>query len=173
MNELIHAIYDAAIDPKLWPNVLDRLVIASGAYSCAIFESDENVGTMPFQIAHVSNTFPIHEFKNYALQYQGLETVERSLAKSVLSASDEIEAISDEQVYDDYEEFLKQPNVKSMMEFGLRHRVIAFLNKDNLDLSQFTLQYADGRGPATAEELKNLNVLLPHLAKSLDLSRPA
>ncbi|MES0884609.1 helix-turn-helix transcriptional regulator [Roseibium sp. SCP14] len=173
MNELIHSIYDAAIDPKLWPAVLDRLVDASGAFSCAIFESDEYGGSIPFQVAHMSNAFPITEFKNYALQYLAHETVERSLAKSALSTFDEIEAISDEAVYDDYEEFLNQPNVKSMMEFGLRHRVIAFLNKDNLDLSQFTLQYADGRGPATAEELNRLNVLLPHLAKSLDLSRPA
>lgn len=171
LNDIILSIYDAAIDPELWPAVLDRCVQVSGALSCTVFEWSEALKPVPFLISHSNGGFSRQKLFDYNASNVEQERSDRIAAKANLSRYDQIEAISDEILYDDYEELLARPNVRSLKEFGQRHRVIAFLNKDNLDFGQFTLQYRDGRGPATGQELANLNFLLPHLAKALDLGR--
>jgi len=171
-DDLVFSMYDAAFDPLLWPDVLDRCAEIAGAKSCSIFEYAENLPKRPFLITHMCGSFSERAMDDYVHDNLQQEIADRSVAKSIISMKDDIEALSDEPVYDDYDEFLSRPNVRSLMEIGLRHRVIAFLNKDNLNVGQFTLQYPDGRGPALAEELSVLNKVLPHLAKAIDLSRP-
>jgi len=173
LNPLILSIYDAAVDPTLWPGVLDSCAAVSGAVGCAIFEFHQDASGLPFRISHGGATFPVETIRRYNLANIVQELKDREGAKRLVSKADPIEAISDEIVYNDYEEFLSRGNVRSLMDVGLRHRVIAFLNKDNLDVRQFTLQYPDGRGPATKAELARLNVLLPHLAKAMELGAPA
>jgi len=173
LNPLILSIYDAAVDPLLWPRVLDDCALAAGALGCAIFEFHDAERQVPFSISHSGAEFPGEVIFEYNKKHIDQEVFDRDSAKRFTCLSDPIEAISDEIVYDDYDEFLSRENVKSLMSVGLRHRVIAFLNKDNLDIGQFTLQYPDGRGAATAEELARLNILLPHLAKSLALGTTA
>lgn len=173
LDDIILGIYDASVDPGLWPEVLDRCADISGARSCAIFDTSQATADAPLAISHMCGNFPFEKMLRYAVDNFPQEQRDKRVAKSILSAADRVEALSDEPVYEDYEEFLARENVRSLMEIGLRHRVIAFLNKDNLNFGQFTLQYADGRGPATGDELARLNKLLPHLAKAIDLGRPA
>jgi len=173
IDDLILAVYDASADPGLWPAVLDRCAAVSGALSCAIFDEIAAGPGARFAITHMCAAYSEDMLHGYSLDNLEQEIADRSLAKKVLSSSDRIEALNDEAVYEDYDEFLSRPNVRSLREIGLRHRVIAFLNKDNLGTGQFTLQYPDGRGPATQAELSRLNMVLPHLAKAIDLGRSA
>lgn len=173
INSLILSIYDATADASLWPVVLDRCAEFTGARSCAIFEYDSKPKKQPFHISHMCGSFPEKRMYKYVNGQIRQEKLDRLAAKRVTSSLDNIEALSDEIVYSDYSEFLNRSNVQALKSIGLRHRVIAFLSKDNLDTAQFTLQYQDGRGPATQQELARLNTILPHLAKAIDLGRPS
>ncbi|MCZ4274183.1 helix-turn-helix domain-containing protein [Maritalea porphyrae] len=99
------------------------------------------------------------------------ELNDRGHAKQAVAISDRIEVLSDEVTYTDYSEFLRRDNVSYLRELGLRHRAISFLNKDNLNSSQLTFQFGDNRGPITKDEVRNVETLLPHIAKALDLGR--
>lgn len=173
IDDLILSIYDASVDHGLWPGVLDQCAEVSGALSCAIFNDNSGLEAAPFSITHMCARYPRDKLHQYNFDNLDQEIIDKTFAKKVLSVSDRIEALSDEAVYEDYGEFLSRRNVLALMDIGLRHRVIAFLNKDNLDSGQFTLQYEDGRGPATKAELSRLNKILPHIAKAVDLGRPA
>lgn len=171
VHSVILSLYDAAIDPALWPATLDRCVELCGAASCAIFDFNDAPNAASFQITHAGSGAQKSLMEYYTRSNIRQEVLDRRGAQALASDIDDVEALSDEIIYSDYAEFIARPNVQSLMELGLRHRVIAFLNKDNFARSQFTLQYADGRGPASQQELRTLNLLLPHMAKAVSLQR--
>lgn len=172
-QDLILKIYDAAADQSLWPDVLDECAWLVNAKSCAIFDYNETSDTEKFVLTYLSASSPLGEIMGAINYSYDQEVKDRALAKNFLSKLDHIELMSDEGIYTDYDEFLARDNIKYLREIGMRHRAIAFLNKDNLDLAQFTIQFPDNRGPAAADEIKALNMLLPHVAKAIDLSQPA
>ncbi len=172
LNELILQIYDTVADQSLWPDVLDKCAHAVGAQSSAVFDQVGAPTSEIFTLSHSSNTYSQFGMDAYVDSFLEQELNDRGQAKLALSRSDGVEVLSDEVTYSDYAEFLDRDNVKYLRELGLRHRAISFLNKDNLNRTQFTLQFGDHRGPIRPDEAEQLATLLPHIAKALDLGRP-
>lgn len=88
-------------------------------------------------------------------------------------AQDPINIISDDVLYTDPEEFRSRENIRYVMEFGILHRAAALLNKDNTNIGRFSVQFGSDRPPIRPSERAYLNSVLPHIAKAIDLGRPA
>ena len=67
----------------------------------------------------------------------------------------------------------KLPNVQVLQKLGILHRAAGLLNKDNTTVSRFSVQLADTRGRLSTSERVHMAAILPHIAKALDLGRPA
>jgi len=59
-----------------------------------------------------------------------------------------------------------------LLDYGIRHRHAGLLNKDNKTRSRFSVQLAADRGRLTPVERDRMRIVLPHIAKALDLGRP-
>ena len=69
-------------------------------------------------------------------------------------------------------ELENQEHMKTLKRFGIFHRAAGVMNKDNRQLTMFSVQLNAARGPLNDKERDDLTRLLPHLAKALDLGMP-
>jgi DNA-binding CsgD family transcriptional regulator len=86
--------------------------------------------------------------------------------------TDGIELIPDRVLADSEEEFLSRPNVQMMRKLHIFHRSGALLNKDNIYRDRFAMQFSQAHGPLNAEDSRKLALILPHIPKALNVSRP-
>ncbi len=167
--ETVLRIYDTVADQGLWTDVLDEISEMIGARGSLIFEIDKGSLHTP----HFSSMYDGEALKKYNRDFRDLEMADHAKFHQHSFLGDKIEIISDEVLYSDIEEFKKRDNVKYVMDAGILHRAAALLNKDNPNISRFSVQYKSNRGPITGAEKARMNTFLPHVAKALDLGRPA
>ncbi|OED36584.1 hypothetical protein AB833_26675 [Chromatiales bacterium (ex Bugula neritina AB1)] len=172
IQRTILSIYDTVADQNLWQSVLDRCRFLCGASSCAIFDFREDNKSRPFNVTQTCSS-PLAELMgDYVQSNLSQEVADRNAAKLMTTEKDGIDILSDIITFDNYDEFLQRENVKYLERLGLRQRAISFLNKDNYDLDQFTLQFSTKTGIPDSNQFLVMGMILPHVAKALDLSRP-
>ncbi len=168
-HELVHSIYDTVGDAVLWPAVLDRLSDSVGACGSLIFEIRADGG---LDVTQHSSWYQRDPLEDYLATYRAEENRDQAMFLKHSIGHDAIDIIPDSILYDDIAEFRSRPNVGHVLGFGMLHRAACLLNKDNADVSRFSVQFRADRGPISAEETAVLNGLLPHVAKALELGRP-
>lgn len=167
--QAILKIYDTVADQTIWPEVLDYISDTCGARGSLIFELEGGALSTPY----FSSLYDAEALEHYNRAFEELEMADHALFRSHSFMDDKVEIISDEILYSELDEFKTRSNVKYVMNAGILHRAAALLNKDNPSVSRFSVQFKSDRGPITIDERKRLNVFLPHVAKALDLGRPA
>lgn len=173
IREIVLNIYDTVADQSLWPSVLDRVAEQINAEGCIIFEwqnlYEERRLTAPF----ICGSFPpevIHTYLDKCFQY---EAIDQDIFEAHSLESDGINLIDDSVISNSKEELMQRENVKILQKFGILHRAAGLLNKDNIAESRFSVQLGVTRGPLIETERKYLAMVLPHIAKALDIGRPA
>lgn len=170
-EQLVLKTYSAAVGDFTWGELLDETAHFIGAASLALFEESNIDGQYSLDAKVHSTSYFDYGMQDYHERFLETEYRDRNIAKNVLKRNDRIEILSDDTIYENYNEYLERDNVRFMRSLGLRHRAIAFLSKDNLSVAQFTMQFLDGRKGITPQELSRANQILPHLAKSMEMSR--
>ncbi|MCE8548367.1 helix-turn-helix transcriptional regulator [Ruegeria pomeroyi] len=171
-DQLVLSIYDAALDPGKWPELLTRIARYAGGIGAMIFEV-ETPGDQPHLLAsHFSDTYQIDLVEGYLNQHNDLEIADQAVFARHSRASDDIQLIPDSVLAASEAELLARPNQKTMMEYGIRYRCGALLNKDQLFHDRFSMQFGSDASEDLPQRLARASRLLPHIAKALSIGRP-
>jgi len=87
-------------------------------------------------------------------------------------SSEKIELVDESIMGKTKTELRAQPNVRWMRALGIKHRAGGLLDKDNKNLSRFSVQFSTDANPLDGKMRAGLDGLLPHMAKALDLGGP-
>lgn len=172
-SELILQVYDAAIDPTKWPEVLDRVSAFLGARGALIFRMGESGTTCKLEAPFFSAAYDPARVAEYLREHERQELVDQERFALYSKRSDAIELVSDTVLFDTEEEFLSRANVVAMAKVGIRYRSGALLNKDNIYRDRFSMQFSRSHGPLNAVDIEKSGSILPHIAKALNVNRPA
>ncbi len=171
-DELLPAIYDTAADPSLWPAVLSLIAEHVGARGALVFEvASENSGGF-LKAPYFSDTYDPSLVKSYLREHNELEMADQAVFARHSKATDRIELIPDTVLAISEDELLTRANQKTMMEYGIRFRCGALLNKDQMFQDRFSLQFGEEAQDNLSERLDAASRILPHIAKALSIGRP-
>lgn len=166
--QLISDIYKVGLSPSHWPDVMDRLAGHFGAMGCAIFYEDSRHPELETEISVVSEFWCIDE---HAVRYwehvRGDEPSARLMRKAQPG-----EIVTGENL-PLMEKLRIAPYAAKMWQlFGIRAVVAARLNSELHWFDYITFQFDGEHGPMRPSELDELRLLLPHVARALEISRP-
>ncbi len=170
---LVLEIYDTALDPKLWPGVLDKIASYIGARGAFLFELEGEGAERNVIAPHFSSNYKSELVLGYLARHNVQELLDQDRLAEHSRASDGIELIGEDVLYSDEAEYLNRPNVKEMQGNGIYHRAGALLNKDYSRHGRFALQFSRSDGALSGNHRERAAQLLPHVAKALSISRPA
>lgn len=166
-------IYDTVADQKSWPELLDRIAAQINAFGCIVFEWHGHGSNRSLSAPHFSSLFDPEQLQTYIDRCMPFEAVDQDIFEAHSLVSDGIDLIDDTVLADTVENLKRRKNVEVMQKFGILHRAAGLLNKDNTMQSRFSVQLGANRGRLTPQERGYLSNVLPHVAKALDLGRPA
>lgn len=171
-DQIVVSIYDAALDPGKWPALLSEVAHYVGAVGAMIFEVETPEDRPRLLASHFSDTYSADLVRGYLSQHNDLEVADQAIFARHSRATDEIQLIPDTVLAGSESELLARANQRTMMEYGIRYRCGALLNKDQLFHDRFSMQF----GPEAADDLPlrlaKASRLLPHIAKALSIGRP-
>lgn len=171
-DELVLSIYDAAVDPGKWPELLTAVAEHVGALGAMIFEV-ETPGDRPhLRASHFSSTYDRELVEGYLSQHNDLEVADQAVFARHSRVTDSIQLIPDSVLAASEAELLSRPNQKTMMQYGIRYRCGALLNKDQMFHDRFSMQFGSNAAGDMVERLAKASRLLPHIAKALSIGRP-
>jgi DNA-binding CsgD family transcriptional regulator/PAS domain-containing protein len=170
--DLISKIYDTALDPGQWPNLMLRLAHKLGAAGAFVFELrlDNEVPQITSRI--FSSNYKPEIVNFYLKQFNDQEISDQGRFAELSLKGNEVDLISDIALRPKLSDLLAQPNTAFMIQHGLKHRAGALLNKDLVNVDRFALQFDMDHGPIKPEEIKKASLFMPHVAKVIGLSRP-
>lgn len=172
VRNLILEIYDAAVDPGLWPAVLDKIAFFVGARGAIIFSLEGPAAQRKLSATHMSGLYDPLIVAEYLRLHQHQELADQDRFAFFSKRSDGIELIPDRVLAESEEELLSRPNVQMMRKLQIFHRSGALLNKDNIFRDRCAMQFSESHGPLNDEDIRKTALVLPHVAKALNLSRP-
>ena len=159
--QIVDRIYEAALVPAAWPEVLDRLCRLVGGWGGALTAID------PRRTVRYSATpryEPAYEaFSRHGGQHRNLRT-ERFITRRETGFITDLELCSEEELLVDplYNDFLRP--------HGLAWTVGTLVPTPSADLVIFDLCRRDADGPFTRETAAALDAYRPHLARAALLS---
>lgn len=171
LKELVLDIYDTVVQPENWLPVLDRVGERLDAWGCLVFEIQGDADGKRVVASHMSSAFEPDLLAQYMEIHKARELEDQKLFEAHSLATDRIDLLDDDILAESDEELFARPNVQTMYAYGIRHRAGGLLNKDNPYRGRFSLQLAEHR--LTAAQRADLDMLLPHIAKAMELGRPA
>ena len=120
-----------------------------------------------------SSAYDPAEIQKYIDLQITAETRDQDIFESHSLMQDGIDLIEDDVLADTVDDLKQLPNVQVLQKLGILHRAAGLLNKDNPAQSRFSVQLGVHRGRLTEAERAHRSLVLPHIAKALDLGRPA
>lgn len=169
---LVDRIYDTALDPLIWPELMLEIAHRLGAIGAMIIEVTLHDEKPILKCAYHSVNYDRAVLDDYFHRHNSQELEDQHLFAQLTSAPDRIELVDDVSFLRDKRDFESRANIKEMMGYGIKHRSGTLLNKDSWQIDRFAVQYSADRGPSTAEEKELARLILPSLAKTLRIGRP-
>lgn len=161
-------IYDASIKPELWEGVLDRLTAEVGAKGAVVLIL-ETLGQYRYSVNHACSLYTESDRQRYVREYARYEA--NDFAKIANSKPGEIVLSAD--YVADPTAFRKRPDVVFLEErYGVFERFAVRLNGDRAWFDYIVFQYDRTRSNVRPREEAKLRKYLPHIARSVDMSRP-
>jgi len=171
-RESVLSIYQAVAEPSHWASVLDQITDRLNARGCIVFEW-QTIGTERRLLAPlISSNYDPALVQEYIAKYTSWESNDQDLFERQSLSFDGIELVYERDLFDNDGDYLDQPHVKEMLQYGIRHRFGGLLDKDNTYRARFAIQTGETRGPLTLADQEVLGTLLPHVAKAMDLAGP-
>ena len=174
LNQLILEIYDTIPDPARWPLVLDRFAEYVGARGCIISEIEGIGDSRRIVTPYLSTKYDEQAIQKYLKSFSHFEFMDQARYEELSQAQkDSIDLIDQETLAgDNLEAFLARPNVKRMQAIGVVQRAGGLLDKDNTFRARFSVHFGKESGGYNAEKKAGLGLLLPHIAKAIEIGRP-
>jgi DNA-binding CsgD family transcriptional regulator len=161
--ELIASIYEAAVDPALWPRVLERLAGALGHASISLITTEDFHKPVDVWLAHYDPACLEARFRHYA-RPEANPSIRALMQIEPLSVVPRKRLIPDR-------EFQNDPACRAILVAqGLYHGCIATLHRAGPLLSALEV-YRPKPREFTRSEIRLLQRLLPHVANALRVNR--
>ena len=179
VDDLILRIYDTALNPRVWPELLQDIAHYCNARGAFIFELEGQGRDRRLNAVRASAIFDPQIVRQYLMKHASDELSDQEFFASRSQMSDAIELVPDTEISQELvdaqtgAEVFDRPHMKMQMEFGFKHRAGALLNKDDLYRDRFALQFSLNHGTVKDEDCAAAVKIMPHLAKAISLSRPA
>jgi DNA-binding CsgD family transcriptional regulator len=173
IHDTILGIYDTVADADLWPDVLQNFAEQINAVGCIVFEWDNTPSQRKLRASIISSDYDPAVVETYISKCFDDEARNQDVFEAHSLAQDRIDLIEDDVLAPTVTDLKNLPNVRVLQKLGILHRAAGLLNKDNTTVSRFSVQLADTRGRLTTNERVHMAAILPHIAKALDLGRPA
>ena len=178
VNDLVLKIYDTALDPATWPEILQEVAWYCNARGAFIFELEGQGETRRLNAVRASAIFDPEMVRAYLANHAEDELSDQEFFASRSRMTDAIELVPDTELDSQLRDSEKglgvfeRPHMQAQMSFGFKHRAGALLNKDDLLRDRFALQFSLDHGIVKPEDCDAAKVLMPHLAKAISLARP-
>ena len=163
-DQLIGGIYEAAVEPTLWPSVLERMCDAVGRASAFVITTHDFVDPVDVWLARFDPSCVDRRFRKYA-RPEGNPGVRAYTTIPPLRVLPRTVFLSDRQ-------FLDHPCAQDVIGCqGLFHSCIATLERDADLLSSFAVLRPKAAGDFETAEIDLLQRLVPHLARAQRVHR--
>lgn len=173
VNTFISEIYGTVADPQLWPSVLDKFADMVDARGCIVFELEGDGADRQMIGAMMSSGYEPEKLLGYLAAFGKFEAEDQDRFEALSLERDDIDLIECNMLFDSESELLARPNVQAMVANDMRYRAAGLLNKDDRKRARFSVQRSERNGPFGDKDREVIRVLLPHVAKAIELSRPA
>ncbi|MCP5410165.1 MAG: helix-turn-helix transcriptional regulator [Chromatiaceae bacterium] len=164
---LISRVYDGGLSSDQWTGILDEVADYHGAMSSVLFYHDTRHAEFLPGLTQYSSFWNQENLEEYLATVHSEEPSARLLRKSEPRQIITSESIS---VKDKIR--IAGYALKMWRRFGIRALAAARLNETNAWFDYIALQYDSKHGPMKPEQMQSLAILLPHLAKAMEISRP-
>ncbi|MCG7982601.1 MAG: helix-turn-helix transcriptional regulator [Candidatus Thiodiazotropha lotti] len=165
---IISRIYDGGLSSGHWPAIIDDLTDYFNASGSALFYSDNQNPEINPIITCLSDFWRkqgnLKEYQNNVADDEPSARILRNRKPRDIVTDDAL-TTEEKQSIIDYGQKMKEI-------FGLEAMMVARLTETGAWFDYITFQFDGKHGPVRTEEMKNLKILLPHIAKSLEISRP-
>ena len=178
VNDLVLKIYDTALNPATWPEILQQVAWFCNARGAFIFELEGQGETRRLNAVRASAIFDPDIVRLYLANHAEDELSDQEFFASRSQMTDAIELVPDteldQQLRDSSKDIgvFERPHMQAQMSYGFKHRAGALLNKDDLYRDRFALQFSLDHGVVRPEDCAAAAQLMPHLAKAISLARP-
>lgn len=142
------------------------------ARGCIIFELNGIGPNREITAPLYSGLYSRRLLDHYISTYRPLELEDQDTFEAHSLATDGIELIGDA-VLHCANTSKQRPHERLLKSYGIHHRAAGLLDKDNKCRARFSIQLGEDHGPMTAEDRQVMDHVLPHVAKAMDLGRPA
>ncbi|MCA8926603.1 MAG: helix-turn-helix transcriptional regulator [Alphaproteobacteria bacterium] len=172
LNDLIVAIYDTIQNQSLWPEVLTRFADAIGARGCIVSEIEGLGDARRIVTPYVCTRYSQEQIQRYLDSFAHYEFLDQARYEHLSKITDAIDLIDQTTLAgDQLDEFLARPSVQRMQAIGVVERAGCLLDKDNTLQARFSVHFGKEGPGLTAEVRAKMAILLPHLAKAIELGR--
>jgi len=174
-HDLILRIYDTALDPRTWPRVLAEVAAHCGATGAFVFEMRREAEARTIEAVHYSHGQDASMLDAYLAQFAEQELIDQDYFAEMSKKGERIRLIPDDGLaghYDPLGGLEAQPHIQLQRQFGFNARAGALLNKDDYYRDRFALVYKAPETLTEPELKSRTELLLPHIAKALDVTRP-
>ncbi|AKI02710.1 transcriptional regulator, luxR family [Hoeflea sp. IMCC20628] len=170
-QSLILSIYDAAMEPERWPDILDKVAELVDARGAFVFDISTSVHTPSVCATYNTSNYERVLVDEYLRLFNKQELRDQRIFAEYSQLTDGIELIPDTVLGPTRAVIDSRPNAKMMANYGISFRAGALLNKDHLYSDRFAMQFSRRAGLPTGERLQAINTIMPHIAKALDMGR--
>jgi DNA-binding CsgD family transcriptional regulator len=171
VQHLIPRIYDCAVQPSLWPDVLQDIARAAGAFGAMVFDCETLAGHDWVRLRQASSVYDPDVVTQYVAAQNVWEVRDQARFATLSSRGDEVNLIRCDDLFSGRAELENQPNVQAMMQMGVHYRAGALLCKDTMSLDRFALQFRRAQGAIVEDKRLQVQGILQHVAKSLSIGR--
>lgn len=171
INRLIPSIYDAAVDPGLWPELLDRICELVDARGAFIFDVETRIAAPRLHATYFTSGYDPRLVRNYLREHNDQELQDQATFAAHSQKTDGVELIPDIVLAPSREALMKRANARTMAGYGIHHRAGALLNKDHWNSDRFAMQFSERAGLPSGQRLQAVHTLMPHMAKALNIGR--
>ena len=173
LRELVFDIYDTVAEPDGWADILDRMTEDLGGFGCIVFEWEGGRRAQKLIAPHFSGRYHAEMLSTYLEKCFSLEAEDQDIFEAHSLNDDLIDLVDDSVIAPSIAALRQRRNVEILEMCCIRHRAAGLLDKTNTAQARFSVQLGTDRGPLSAADHAYLRDVLPHVAKALDLGRPA
>lgn len=165
VDEVIHAIYDATMDPGAWDDALAGLIRVTGSGSGNLISSDRDYVRSNVALYRGIDPDWIQRYNDYYYQFDPSMSVFSSYRGRVVV--DQVTGPDPRSLADPARCFYNE----LMRPQAFRHTAGAALYSTDTHRAAFILQRSEQQGPYSGEDIRRLDRLTPHLRRALQLMR--
>ncbi|MEM6662347.1 MAG: helix-turn-helix transcriptional regulator [Pseudomonadota bacterium] len=172
-RDLILDIYNTIGEEGAWARVLERLAVQFDAVGCIVFEAEGSGAERRLSAPYYSQGYDPEAVGTYLTRFHDQELAIQDNHAADLRSGDHVEIFGADLRKDEALKARDAEAIQWLAAVGIHEWSACFLNKDDPNRSRFSMQMNNADPSIVGRRQARTRDLLPHIAKALELGRPA